>query len=388
MQYTEFGKLGFNVSRFGMGCMRLPVIEKSNGGYEVNEPLAIKMIHYAVDNGVNYLDTAYPYHGGTGEVIVGKALKEGYRDKVKLTTKLPGWRAKTYHDFEKILDEQLKKLQVDSLDFYLIHSLHRSYWDEIYALGVLDFFDRVKEKGKIRYAGFSFHDGFDTFKDIIDSYSWDMCQIQLNILDENYQAGVQGLKYAGSRGIPVVIMEPLKGGSLVNNVPQEVMDIFNGAGVKRSPAEWAFRWLSNFPEVTAILSGVSTMEQLKDNLRIFSRALPNSMTEEELKLVAQVKEIYRSKIKVGCTACRYCMPCPQSVFIFGIFSMYNGASMYGDMAHYAAQYREIIETGKNQGKMDATFCIECGKCEKACPQNIPIMQKLKEADAVLRGIEK
>ncbi len=378
MHYVEFGKLGFKVSRFGMGCMRLPMEEGYSDDSQVDEDEAIKMIRYAIDNGVTYIDTAYGYHGGRSEVIVGKALKKGYRDKTKIATKLPVWHAKTYEDFERLLDEQLSRLKVDYVDFYLLHALNEKQWHRVRKLGVLDFLDEAIKKGKIRYPGFSFHDELPVFKDIIDSYDWCMCQIQLNILDEHYQAGVEGLKYAGSRGIPVVIMEPLRGGRLAQNLSEEVIDIWNSYPIKRSAVEWAFRWIYNFPEVTTILSGVSTMDQLKENIEIFKNAEPNVMTDEELSLVKRVQEYYKSKMKVGCTGCDYCMPCPSNVAIPTIFSMYNDASIYDDFKSYKNRYKDLISKDN-----DASHCVECGNCESACPQHLPIIEKLKEAHGAL-----
>lgn len=378
MHYVEFGKLGFKVSRFGMGCMRLPMEEGYSDDSQVDEDEAIKMIRYAIDNGVTYIDTAYGYHGGRSEVIVGKALKNGYRDKTKIATKLPVWHAKTYEDFERLLDEQLSRLKVDYVDFYLLHALNEKQWHRVRKLGVLDFLDEAIKKGKIRYPGFSFHDELPVFKDIIDSYDWCMCQIQLNILDEHYQAGVEGLKYAGSRGIPVVIMEPLRGGRLAQNLSEEVIDIWNSYPIKRSAVEWAFRWIYNFPEVTTILSGVSTMDQLKENIEIFKNAEPNVMTDEELSLVKRVQEYYKSKMKVGCTGCDYCMPCPSNVAIPTIFSMYNDASIYDDFKSYKNRYKDLISKDN-----DASHCVECGNCESACPQHLPIIEKLKEAHGAL-----
>lgn len=381
MQYRKFGDLGFEVSVFGVGCMRLPVMEKPDGSKDysaIDEEEAIKMIRYAIDHGVNYFDTAYTYHGGNSEVVLGKALKDGYREKVKIATKLPLWQAESYEDFEKILDEQLKRLQVDTIDFYLLHALSKERWEKAKNLKVLDFLDKAVEAGKIRYPGFSFHDELDVFKEIIDSYDWKMCQIQLNILDMHYQAGVEGLKYAGSKGIPVVIMEPLRGGKLASNIPDDIQDMWNSAKIKRSPVEWAFRWLYNFPEVTVILSGVSTMEQLKENIEIFDKAVPNSMTDEELELVVKIKELYESKTKVNCTRCNYCMPCPSGVSIPEIFSLYNDASMFETVEEYANRYKNLIKEEK-----DASKCIECGNCEAECPQNINIIEKLKEANEAL-----
>jgi len=381
MQYRKFGNLGIEVSVFGVGCMRLPVKENPDGSKDysaIDEQEAIKMIRYAIDHGVNYIDTAYGYHGGNSEIIVGKALKDGYREKVNVATKLPLWHANSYEDFERLLDEQLSKLQIDTVDFYLLHALSKNSWEKARDLKVLDFLDKAVAAGKIKYPGFSFHDELDVFKEIIDSYDWKMCQIQLNILDEHYQAGVEGLKYAGSKGIPVVIMEPLKGGKLASNVPNDVQAMWNTAKIKRSPVEWAFRWLYNFPEVTVILSGVSTMEQLKENLEIFDKAEANSMTDEELEIVAKVKELYMSKIKVNCTRCNYCMPCPNGVLIPRIFGLYNDSAMYETVEEYSKQYRNLIDKGE-----DASKCVECGNCESACPQNIEIIEKLKEAHEAL-----
>lgn len=381
MEYRKFGDLGFEVSTFGMGCMRLPLEVQSDGTTDpsnIDEEEAIKMIHHAIDNGVTYLDTAYPYHGGNSEPLLAKALKDGYRAKVKIATKLPVWLADSYEDFERLLDEQLAKLEVESIDFYLLHALSKERWDKAKELGVLDFLDKATESGKIKYPGFSFHDELPVFKEIIDAYDWKMCQIQLNILDEYYQAGVEGMNYAASKGIPLVIMEPLKGGRLAHSVPEDIQKLWDQHETKRSPVEWAFRWLYNFPEVVVILSGVSTMEQLMDNIEIFSKSAPDSMSRDEIELVEKVKELYESKIKVGCTSCNYCMPCPSDVNIPGIFEIYNNQSIYEDFDEFKKQYRGLMDEDK-----DASQCIECGQCEPECPQHIEIIDKLKEAHEVL-----
>ena len=385
MQYREFGKLGFKVSTFGMGCMRLP-LKKLEGGKteygQIDEKEAIAMVRYAADHGVNYFDTAYAYHDGNSEKVLGKALKGGYREKVKLATKLPVWKVEKYEDFDKILDEQLKRLEVDFVDFYLLHSLSADSWKKAKRLGALEFLDRAVESGKIKHPGFSFHDRVEIFRNIIDSYDrWSMCQVQYNILDEHAQAGIEGIKYAASKGIPVVIMEPLRGGRLVNGISADIKAVWDKTDIKRSPAEWAFRWVCNHPEVTVILSGVSTMEQLKDNIRIFENALPGSMTDKELAIVKEVQECYKSKIKVGCTGCRYCMPCPSGVQIDSTFSLYDTAMLFDNLAGNRERYKkEYIDKGK-----DATLCVECGHCESVCPQHINIIEKLKEAHKVLSG---
>lgn len=379
MQYTRFGKLDFNVSRFGVGCMRLPEEKTADGKLIINEEEAIKMIRHAIDQGVNYIDTAYPYHRGESEPLVGKALKDGYRGKVKLATKLPTWLTNSYEDFEKYLDEQLQRLQVDCIDFYLLHALSTERWKKIKGNNVFKFLDEAKRKGKIKYAGFSFHDEVSLFKEIIDSYDWDMCQIMLNYLDRDYQAGVEGLHYAASKGIPVVIMEPLKGGKLTLNVPADIMDVWNSASVKRSPAEWAFRWLYNFPEVTVILSGVSSMDQLKENLDIFDRSKSNVMTDEDFSLVDKARDLYNSKIKIGCTECHYCESCPSQIPIPDIFSLYNDIYMFNNTEKSTQFYKRIMGANK-----DASKCAECGQCEGVCPQHLSIRELLKEAHEVLK----
>ncbi len=377
MRNKEFGNLGFKTSVFGMGCMRLPQI-KTADGHKIDEAEAIKMIRYAIDHGVSYIDTAYDYHNGKSEVVVGKALKDGYREKTKLTTKLPPWHVETREDFGRLLDEQLARLEVDYLDFYLLHALNAERWKRLKELNVLGFMEEMVKVGKIKHIGFSFHDELSAFKEIIDDCNWDLCQIQLNFLDGKIQAGVEGLRYAGSKGIPVVIMEPLKGGKLAQNIPDDVLALWDQAAEKRSPVEWAFRWLYNFPEIAVILSGVSNMEQLKDNIRIFADAQPNVMTAKEIKLVRKVKELYESKTKVPCTGCEYCIPCPQGVAIPRVFTLYNNAFIYDNKEEPAQNYKRLSEK-----EQDASHCVQCGACEQACPQSIQIIKQLKEAHKVL-----
>lgn len=377
MEYRTFTKFEKPVSLFGIGCMRLPTVKVGNENV-IDEAEAIKMIRHGIDHGVNYIDTAYMYHGGQSEVVVGKALADGYREKVFLATKSPVWMVKEYSDFERLLNEQLQKLNTDHIDFYLLHALNKERWKTIKSLNVFDFMEKARASGKIKYICFSFHDDSDAFREIIDDYDWDMCQIQLNIMDMHEQATVEGLKYAGSKGIPVVIMEPLKGGKLATGITPEIEAIWNKAAVKRSPVEWAFRWLYNFPEVAVILSGVSNMQQLEDNIRIFSDAKANCMTEEELALVEEVRQVYLSKTKVSCTGCEYCLPCPQGVSIPRIFSLVNTASMFNDLEGCRNSYKNVIEK-----QNDASRCIECAQCEAACPQNISIIEKLKESHQYL-----
>jgi predicted aldo/keto reductase-like oxidoreductase len=361
--------------------MRFPLAKKPDGTSDyklIDEPEAIRMIRYAIDNGVNYMDTAYPYHAGSSEVLLGKALLDGYREKTILATKLPVWKTDTYESFEETLDEQLSRLQTDHIDVYLFHALNAGTWKKIKDLDVFKFAEEMKRKGKIRYIGFSFHDKLPVFKEIVDSYNWDICQIQFNILDEYEQAGLEGLQYAGEHDIPVVIMEPLRGGNLANNISPDIEAAWNQMPGNKSPVYWAFRWIANFPQVLTILSGVSTIDQLKDNISIFDDCKTGSMTEDELLIVRKVQDLYKSKIRVPCTECRYCMPCPFGVSIPDIFSEYNKASIFDVWGGGRNWYKRAI-----RDKKDADQCTECGRCESLCPQQIEIIRMLKEAKQAL-----
>lgn len=375
MQYRYMTKDKLKVSQLGFGCMRFPL--KQNDSKDIDEKEAIEMLHYAIDNGVNYIDTAYNYHQGNSEILVGKALKDGYREKVFLATKLPVWLTNSYEDFEKFLNEQLEKLQTDYIDFYLLHSLHEKTWNKISKLDIHKFLDMAKQKGKIKYVGFSFHDEFPLFKTIVDSYPWDFCQIQLNFMDKDYQAGIQGLKYAYEKGILVSIMEPIKGGKLAS-APKEIQDVWNRYHIKRTPAEWALKWLYNLEEVSVVLSGMSTMNQVKENIKTASESLPNSLTNDEIQLIDEVTGIYKSKVKIGCTSCEYCLPCPSNIAIPSIFNIYNNMYVYGTEKESKATYNRLIEQGK-----DASKCVECGACESNCPQHLEIINTLKDADKAL-----
>lgn len=375
MQYRKFGKTNFKVSALGFGCMRLPVIDDDYS--KIAEEEAISLIRYGIDHGINYIDTAYPYHSGHSELLVGKALKDGYREKVNLATKSPVWLVKEYSDFNKYLDEQLKKLQTDHIDMYLLHALDKKRIDDLEALDVYRFLEDAIKAGKIRHAGFSFHDDVNTFKRIVDAYNWTFCQIQYNLLDENYQAGLEGLKCAASKGLAVIIMEPLKGGKLANSIPDSVREVYKNSGIAKTPADLALNWVWNHPEVTLLLSGMNSLEQLKENIATADTALPNSMSTKELELVEAVKKEYKKCIKVDCTRCEYCMPCPFGVNIPENFSLYNSVYMYNALEESTKKYADMGDKGK------AEFCKECGKCESACPQHLPIRKHLKEVHALL-----
>ncbi|EMT39811.1 putative oxidoreductases of the aldo/keto reductase family [Thermoanaerobacter thermohydrosulfuricus WC1] len=369
MQYRQFGKLNIAVSALGFGLMRLPVIDNDNS--KIDEAEAIKMIRYAIDNGVNYIDTAWPYHGGNSEIVAGKALKDGYREKTFLATKLPTWLINEKEDMDKYLNEQLKKLQTDHIDFYLLHALDKNKWENMKKVDALSWAEKKKQEGKIRYIGFSFHDEYPVFQEIVDYYDkWDFCQIQYNYMDIDVQAGEKGLKYAASKGLGVVIMEPIRGGRLANP-PKAVQDIWDTAKVKRTPAEWALQWLWNQPEVSVVLSGMSTFEQLKENIESAKRSGINTLTKEELEIVSKVRNKYKELSPIACTGCNYCMPCPNGVNIPRNFELYNEAHMYNT---YEANRRDY----ENLGDAKASSCIECGTCESVCPQHLTIIDYLKE----------
>ncbi|MFY9214208.1 MAG: aldo/keto reductase [Tissierellaceae bacterium] len=375
MQYRKFTRDNLDVSLLGFGCMRFPVLNDDPA--QIDEEKASEMLKLAIENGVNYIDTAYNYHDGNSESFLGSFLHDGYREKIYLATKLPVWLVKSYEDFEKYLDEQLEKLKTDYIDFYLLHALHKKTWTRSKELNVFKFLDQAKAKGKIRYAGFSFHDELPLFREIIDSYPWDFCQIQLNYMDIQYQAGVEGLKYAAEKGISLAIMEPIKGGKLAS-APKDIQAIWDQAVEKRSPAEWALKWVYDFEEVAVVLSGMSTLDQVKENLALTKNSLAKSLTEDEHRLIQRVIDLYKQKIKVGCTSCNYCLPCPQGVAIPGIFSRYNDYYVFGDKKRSRFVYNKY----KNEGK-DSSQCIECGECEQLCPQQLRIISHLKDADRVL-----
>jgi predicted aldo/keto reductase-like oxidoreductase len=331
------------------------------------------MLRYAIDQGVNYVDTAYPYHRGASEAFVGRALKDGYRERVKLATKMPCWLIQSYEDFDKYLNEQLERLQTDTIDFYLIHGLKRGRWENMKRLGFGEFLDSAIQDGRIKYAGFSFHADREIFKEIVDGYDWTFCQIQYNYLDENFQAGKEGLEYAAQKGLGIIVMEPLRGGKIANNVPDAMMQIWNEAETKRTPAEWALRWVWNHPEVSVVLSGMSTMQQLQENLSTAEQGLAQSLTPSELQRIDRVKAEYKRRIKVDCTNCGYCMPCPNGVNIPDCFARYNTAFLFENFEQMKRSYNKIIPEPQR-----ASQCVACGECEDKCPQNLPIIEQLRD----------
>jgi predicted aldo/keto reductase-like oxidoreductase len=385
VKYRKFGKLDFKVSALGFGAMRLPVIggDRSN----IDEPEAIKMMRYAIDHGVNYIDTAYPYHGGQSEVVVGKALKDGYREKVKLATKMPTWQVNSQSDMDKYLDEQLSRLKIDHVDFYLLHGLRRERWEVMKKLDVFSWAEKEIDEGKIRHLGFSFHDDFEVFKQIIDGYDgWTFCQILYNYMDQDRQAGTKGLKYAASKGLAVVIMEPIAGGNLAVNPPQAIQSLWDASDIKRTPAEWALQWVWNHPEVSVVLSGMSTMQQVVENVESANRSEPGSLSAKKLQLIEKIRQKYSEYGFIGCTGCRYCVPCPQGVAIPEIFALFN--EYYTKRGDEEAQ-KKVVEkyTETITEENGAKNCAECGECEKLCPQHLPIRRLIANAERTFERTE-
>ena len=374
MLYRRMNKLPTDLSILGFGCMRLPV--KNNGS--IDEKQATAMLRYAIDHGVNYVDTAYPYHNGQSEPFVGRALQNGYRDKVYLATKLPSWLIKSRADMDHYLDEQLKRLQTDHIDFYLVHGLMNPIWENLKALDVTRFLDDAIDDGRIKYAGFSFHDELALFKEIVDAYDWTFCQIQYNFFDEHYQAGTEGLRYAADRGLGIVVMEPLRGGMLSKDIPS-INNIWQKAPSRRSPTEWALKWVWNHPEVTVVLSGMSNFGQVKQNLAFAEDGLPNSLSSEELTIFREAEDEYKKRIQIPCTGCRYCMPCSANVSIPECFEIYNQGCMFD--SPNVAKYNYSFLGGMFGSPGFASQCQECGECEEKCPQGISIREQLKKVVA-------
>lgn len=369
MQYRTFKKIDEKVSLLGMGTMRLPVNEDGS----VNEAEAIDIIRSSIDAGINYVDTAYPYHNGKSEVVVGKALKDGYREKVLLADKMPLWLAKDEEQMKEIFHKQLAKLDTDCIDMYLVHNVGRGMWKRAKKFNLMPFLEEMKAAGKIRYIGFSFHDSFEFFKEMLDEFDWDFCQIQLNYMDKNLQAGVAGLKYAAEeKGLGVIIMEPLKGGRLTDAVPPAIQKLWDGFETKRTPAEWAFKWLANMPEVTVMLSGMSSKKQLEENIKTLSADDVAELTDAEKELIDNVSDEYNRLIKYSCTGCQYCLPCPQKIEIHKVLGYYNDWNAYEQNPSTKFEYSTwLVKHGSD--------CIGCKACEEKCPQSLPIAQAMKEA---------
>ena len=373
MKYRKFGSTGFEVSALGLGCMRLPTVRFIP--QRVDNRKSLSLIRSAVDQGVNYIDTAWPYHFGGSERIVGEALQDGYRDKVHLVTKLFMPLVRKEEDFDRFLYRQLEKLQTDYLDTYLLHGLNKNSFGKVKRLNLVDKMIKAKEDGKIRFIGFSFHATLPVFKEIIDFYDWDVVQIQYNYMDTAVQATTEGLKYAGSKNMAVVVMEPVKGGQLANP-PQEAKEVMAKSKVKRSAVDWALQYLWNIPEVSVVLSGMSSQKQLDENIKSAERSGVNLLEEEDLKTIDELVRIYREKILVNCTACKYCMNCPHGVNIPEIFGIINNiASERSALRRWSAKrsYKKLVgfpeKLNKDKTNGNARICTECGTCVEKCPQH-------------------
>ncbi|MCP4536045.1 MAG: aldo/keto reductase [Chloroflexi bacterium] len=387
MQYRKMGSLDWKVSALGLGCMRLP--SRRINRMRADTEKSIHLIRYGIDLGINYIDTAWPYHLGDSEKILGQVLKDGYRERVYLVTKLFMPMVREAQDFDRYLDRQLERLQTDYLDMYLFHGLNAGGFEKVKRLGLIEKMVKAQRQGRIHHIGFSFHDTLPVFKEIIDYYDWDMTQIQYNYMDTGIQATTDGLTYAHSKGIAVVVMEPIKGGVLANP-PAEALDIMRSAGIDRTPVDWALQFLWNRPEVSVVLSGMGSRQMVGENCASADRSGIGSLSAEEEAVIARLAEVYRSKILVPCTACGYCMPCPASVNIPQNFAILNNVSIeQSRMMRWMVKrgYNKLVGSKEKLDKQNpngnASLCINCGKCLEKCPQQIDIPVELEKVHAIL-----
>ncbi|MDI6644222.1 MAG: aldo/keto reductase [Methanobacteriaceae archaeon] len=370
MLYRKLGKTGVEVSILGFGCMRFPTL---NGKTErINQDQTRKMLNYALDNGVNFLDTGYTYHNGASEHFLGRYLNEEDLKDVYLSTKIPSWNITRREDLDNYLDEQLNKLQTDTIDFYLVHNLNQKYWPHLEKADIFQFLDDALADGKIKYTGFSFHDELEFFMEVVDLYPWDMIMVQYSYMDEDYQAGREGIRYASSQGLGVAVMEPLRGGALAN-IPEDIQIIWNKAETRRSPVEWALQYIWDNPDIDIVFCGMSTLKQVHDNVKYAMDGYPEKLTSNEKYMVKEVKMAFKDRIMVDCTSCGYCMPCSEGVNIPKCFMHYNHANIYDDVENESMHYFVLLKDEER-----ANNCIECGECENLCPQMINIKQELKK----------
>ena len=374
MKYRTNPKNNQSISLLGFGAMRLPM---KKGEIDVDE--SIKMLRYAIDHGVTYLDTAYVYIGEKSENVVGMAMKDGYREKVTVATKLPLWKIEKPEDMQEMFETQLDRLGVEYIDYYLAHDIGNESFETVKKYDVAAFMKKLKDEGKIKNMGFSFHGSSpEFFKEVIDYADWDFCQIQLNYMDAEFQAGVAGLKYAGSKGLPVVIMEPLRGGQLTDVIPGPIQSYWDSVPIKRTPPDWAFRWVANFPEVTTILSGMSTMEQVVENVEILSQLEANSLSAEELEIISKVADEYNKRIPYACTKCKYCLPCPVEIDIPHVISMRNEVSMFDSLEKQKYGYEMFLDP-------KPSVCLDCKVCEEKCPQHLHVSEIMAETVKMFEG---
>ncbi len=373
MLYKKFKTVEKEISLLGMGVMRLPEDKDGN----VDQQKGIDLIRYGIDKGINYIDTGYTYHGGNSDIIIGKALKDGYRDKVLIADKMPIWDVNAEEDLDKFFNTQLERLDVDCIDMYLIHNIEKDNWKRTQKYNVLSWLDQKKAEGKMNHIGFSFHGDYELFKEVIDAYPWEYAQIQLNYVDKDEQATLKGLEYARERGIDIIIMEPLKGGRLSERIPPTVQAIWDKAvadGIapdERTAAEWAFKWVAAQPGVSLILSGMNSYEQIDENIALFSQEGFDQLTDAEYAVIEEVAAEYKSKIKYGCTSCRYCLPCPKEIEIPNLIDYINVWFTYDKNPSIAFEY-------KGWEDVYASACIHCKACEEKCPQSLPISDIMEE----------
>jgi len=379
MQYRDFGSSGWKASALGLGCMRLPTADGRHSSALIDEAEAIRMMRHAIDKGVNYLDTAYTYHEGKSEVVIGRALEDGYRKRVRVATKLTVWLVHGPEDFDRILSEQLRRLRDDHVDFYLFHGLNRRFWREVVLRhDLLEKARAALADGRIRQLGFSFHDDYAAFKEILDgSDLWSFCQIQYNYINVEDQAGQRGLKLAADRGLAVVVMEPLLGGRLADP-PVEIMETMMEFPLRRTPVEWAFGWLWDQPDVSVVLSGMSNLTQVEENLRLAARAKAHCFGTKEQILLAEVRAGYKARTVIPCTGCGYCMPCPNGLDVPTNFELYNYARAFDDVATAQLRYDFFLKPEQRAGA-----CLRCGACLDVCPQQIPVFDWMEKVRMLL-----
>jgi predicted aldo/keto reductase-like oxidoreductase len=374
MEFRTFGRTGWRVSALGLGCMRLPTLGSEE---KVDEPEAIRLIRRAIDGGVNVVDSAHGYHGGRSEVVLGKALADGYRGRVKLVTKMPTWHVKEAADFDRLLDEQLGRLRTDHLDLYLLHALNKDSWPKVRDLGVLAWAEKSMAAGRFERFGFSFHDEYPVFTEIVDAYDgWTACLVVYNYMNADSKPGRKGVAYAAAKGLAVAVMEPVFGGNLASP-PPSVRRIMDAGPVKRTPVDWALQWVWNQPEVSVVLSGMSTVAQVDENLASAGRSGPGTLSVDEMRLLDEVTAAFKGLQPIPCTACRYCMPCPSGVKIPQNLSMYNEAVMYDRLAESRRWYADAKPAER------ASACTDCGQCEEKCPQKIDISDWMIRVDREL-----
>lgn len=380
MLFRKIKRTDIDLSVLGFGCMRLPVID--NKPEKIDYPSARRLLHFAIENGVNYVDTAYFYHSavfgqkGESEPFLGEALSGEWRKKVHLATKMPLFFLTEKEQMDSFLKEQLARLKTDYLDFYLLHGLNGDQWEKMKKLGVREFLDRKKAEGIIRFPAFSFHGQIEDFRRICDEYDWTFAQIQYNYMDTDFQAGFKGLKYAEEKGIGVVVMEPLKGGKLASDLPPEMISVFKASGSGKSPAEWALRFIWNDPGVTSVLSGMNSMDQLQENLKIAGEGYHLSLSSDEQKIYSSLRNAMGTRKKAECTDCKYCMPCKSGVNIPGVLASLNNSVMWNEPNPWITGY--VLVNGK------AGKCTDCRECEAVCPQGLPISGLMKEALQLFR----